>query len=103
MNRNVRIANELVKLAKSLVATDNTALADYLNNLGWKIDKDLATKELGDNVEVTVNVGNHAKMVGSKPQVHIDFIESHFRSYEELQTLVNAIESACSEVENFNK
>ena len=57
----IRIAKQLVKLAKELNASETRTISEYLTDLGWKIDGEIASKEIGaDGVFVNVNVKDHA-------------------------------------------
>ena len=105
MKKNVRIAKELVKLAKELNASETRTIGEYLTDLGWKIDGEIASKEIGtDGVFVNVNVKDHAKIPNAAPTYQIEFAqEMNFRNFKEFQTLVNGIKDACTEVESYGK
>lgn len=105
MNKNVKIAKELVRLAKELNASETRTIGEYLTDLGWKIDGEIASKEIGtDGVFVNVNVKDHAKIQNAAPTYQIEFAqEMNFRNFKEFQTLVNGIKDACTEVESYGK
>lgn len=44
---NIKIAKQLVKLAKELNASETRTISEYLTDLGWKIDGEIASKEIG--------------------------------------------------------
>lgn len=43
---NIKIAKQLVKLAKELNASETRTISEYLTDLGWKIDGEIASKEI---------------------------------------------------------
>lgn len=102
---NIKIAKQLVKLAKELNASETRTISEYLTDLGWKIDGEIASKEIGtDGVFVNVNVKDHAKISNAAPTYQIEFAqEMNFRNFKEFQTLVNGIKDACTEVESYGK
>ena len=100
---NIKIAKQLVKLAKELNASETRTISEYLTDLGWKIDGEIASKEIGTD-GVFVNVKDHAKIPNAAPTYQIEFAhEMNFRNSKEFQTLVNGIKDACTEVESYGK
>ena len=86
-------------------ASETRTIGEYLTDLGWKIDGEIASKEIGtDGVFVNVNVKDHAKIQNATPTYQIEFAqEMNFRNFKEFQTLVNGIKDACTEVESYGK
>ena len=65
---NIKIAKQLVKLAKELNASDTSTISEYLTDLGWKIDGEIASTEIGtDGVFVNAKVKNNAKNTNVSP------------------------------------
>ena len=92
---NTKIANELIKLAKSLIAADQEGTneeawaSEYLKKHGWKVSGNTATKQIENNIKLTIDISPD-KYFGPDA-VEIDFSNSHFKNIKELEEKINDI------------